>query len=142
MKYQVTPSGCWQWTGARNVHGYGVTRCMGERAMAHRVAYMLEHGKISDGLFVCHRCDNRLCVNPDHLFLGTHADNQRDKVSKGRQHRPLGNLHPNHKVNDADLESIRAKHRSGQRQVDLAREYGVTQTTISKIVTGSRKVAS
>ena len=81
-------SGCHVWTGARNVWGYGRVHWGGKMYSAHRVAWKFAHGAIPDGKFVLHRCDNRGCVNPDHLFLGTAKDNARDMVAKGRGARP------------------------------------------------------
>lgn len=79
---------CWPWIGRRNAAGYGVfdTFLDGDR-MAHRVAWVIEHGPILDGLFVCHSCDNPRCVRPSHLWLGTHSDNMRDMAAKGRGHK-------------------------------------------------------
>lgn len=83
-KVQKT-DGCWEWTGSRRPKGYGVFAVNGaRRESAHRVAYALFIGPISAGFFVCHRCDNPRCVRPDHLFLGTQADNMRDMHAKGR----------------------------------------------------------
>lgn len=86
--------GCWEWTAAKD-RGYGVTWVDGRKTSAHRHAYELEHGKIGNRrLFICHRCDNRACVRPDHLFLGTHSDNMKDMTSKNRQSR--GAVHGAH----------------------------------------------
>jgi hypothetical protein len=80
-------NGCWNWPAARNSSGYGVTSVDGRMAAAHRQSYIEAKGEIPPGLFVCHRCDNPPCVNPEHLFLGTVLDNSRDMVSKGRASR-------------------------------------------------------
>lgn len=77
--------GCWEWTGTKNSRGYGMfTPTPGKRVLAHRFSWEMENGRIPDGLFGCHRCDNPGCVRPDHLFVGTNSDNIRDAVAKGR----------------------------------------------------------
>lgn len=81
---EVVDSGCWEWTGARLVKGYGLVGNVGGTIQAHRAAWLLTHFVIPDGMQVLHRCDNPPCINPAHLFLGTPADNMRDMVAKGR----------------------------------------------------------
>jgi len=75
---------CWEWTASKNVHGYGIIKKDGRMHLAHRVLFELTGGKIPNGMQVLHHCDNPACVNPDHLFLGTHGDNMRDMFKKGR----------------------------------------------------------
>lgn len=127
------PDGCWVWTACRLKSGYGqLVVGKGKREYAHRVSYRLYVGGIPGGLHVCHRCDNRQCVNPAHLFLGTNADNVRDKVEKGRQARGVtGGMA---KLTGADVVAIRERHRSGALQRELAVEYAVGQDQISRIV--------
>ena len=85
-RYILEPtSGCWLWEKSRSSEGYGLFWAFGKTRSAHRVAWELYCGKIPDGLFVLHSCDVKSCVNPDHLFLGTHTDNMADMVHKGRQ---------------------------------------------------------
>lgn len=126
-------SGCWLWTAATSTAGYGLM-CLGGRAavLAHRFSWNLHKGPIPDGLWVCHKCDTPLCVNPDHLFLGTDADNIADKVRKGRHPRigPRGDLSGHAKLTRDDVDSIRADHRSCYV---LGQLYGVDPTTINKL---------
>ena len=133
-KLSYSKSGCWEWTGAVTVtgNGYGIVRSNGIKYLTHRLSYQIFIADIPEGLSVLHRCDNRKCVNPDHLFLGTHLDNMRDKMQKGRC-RPgitLGISQPMAKLNDQQILAIRDDMRY---QKIIAEEYGVTQGKISAI---------
>jgi len=99
---------------------------------AHRAAYIIAHGEIPDGLFVLHKCDNPLCVNPEHLFLGTHQDNMRDMMEKGRN-RP-GEKCPHAKLNEAQVLEIRRRWGNGEKIVRLSEEFGVANETVWYIV--------
>jgi hypothetical protein len=130
-------NGCWTWTGGKS-EGYG--RIKGDSPdqwdFAHRLSWIFHHGPIPDDLFVCHRCDNRECTNPDHLFLGTSADNLEDMRIKGRGSPPpihKGERHHLVKIPDSELPNIRAST-LGRRV--LAAKYGVHPATIDNIRNG------
>ena len=127
----VDVGGCWEWQGARFARGYGKVGWVFEDGtavgLAHRASYLVFNGPISEGLMVCHTCDNRGCVNPAHLWLGSAADNHSDMVSKGRQ--------PS-KIDGGIAGEIRQEYLEGVRQVDLAEKYGVSQQMVSRIVRG------
>jgi len=121
---------CWMWRGNTHpVNGYGSYGVDGTRtALAHRYSYELAHGPIPKGLHVCHHCDVRDCVNPAHLFLGTAADNQADKVAKGRQLK--GSDAGMAVLTDADVLAIRA---SSDIQRVIAARYGISRPNVSLI---------
>jgi hypothetical protein len=79
---------CWFWTASSRGNGYGCIKVDGKVIDAHRVSYLLFNGEIPEGKMICHVCDNRMCVNPDHLFLGTSKDNVDDAIKKGRRFQP------------------------------------------------------
>lgn len=136
---KVDGDACWEWPGSLTRHGYGrVLRSLGDKkhSAAHRVAYETAVGPIPIGLCVCHRCDNRRCVRPDHLFLGTIADNNTDKTLKGRC--PRGEDHGNAKLTEEQVVEILAALSGGARGSDLARKFGVSEPAISMIRNGLR----
>ena len=138
------PNGCWEWTGCTNSTGYGNAAWHGKLYTAHRLAAFLVGLVDSPSrpvnaavrTHVLHKCDNRRCCNPEHFFLGSFSDNQRDAYTKKRKVQPKGQHHTNAKLSNAQAEEIRAKYSLGFTQVALAAEYGVTQTAISLITRG------
>ena len=125
--------GCWEWNAYKNSDGYGVIWIIERVQKAHRVAYQLYVGEIPEGMCVCHRCDNPSCVNPEHLFLGTNADNVRDRDNKGRDANRCGEKNGRAKLTEAQVVEIRERMGGGERGVDLARQFGVTRDEILKI---------
>ena len=128
---------CWQWRGAKTTLGYGTigTYPGNKTLLVHRFAYEMLVGKIPDGLYVCHRCDNPGCVNPAHLFLGTAKDNMHDCLAKGRfTAKNVRKGRPLKKVTDAQVRDIRNRVKNGERQTDLAKEYAIHFITVNLIV--------
>jgi len=121
---------CWLWTASR-CRGYGQMRVDGRTRRAHRVGWAIHNGPVLAGMFVCHRCDTRACVNPAHLFLGTQADNIRDCVAKGRFVR---NPAPP-KLTDVNVLEIRTLYAMGGiSYMGLSKRFGVAKGTISDII--------
>jgi len=129
---------CWLWKGAVNSNGYGRFIDKNVHKLAHRVAYEIFVGPIPDGQNACHSCDNRLCVNPHHLWIGTQSANLKDAVSKGRMFRPNtnGERNGNHKLCDDDVRTIRAMFHGGQRRYRIAEHFGVSPSTVGDIIAG------
>lgn len=122
---------CWQWMACTNGR-YGLFKASKEmpRAKAHRLSWTIHNGRVPPrGLEVCHSCDNQRCVNPAHLFLGTHMDNMRDRDAKGRNK-------PNAKITREVATRIRERLASGERPVDIARDVGLARCCISNIKAG------
>lgn|SRR5690606_9776142 len=129
--------GCWEWQGAINDRGYGRVWAFGKMERAHRVAYVLEYGRIPDDRIICHHCDNPACVRPDHLFVGTDKDNSDDKWEKGRGWALTGEIHPSSKLSESQVRAIREEYRKGGvTQRELASAYGVSRQQISRIARG------
>lgn len=126
-KFIVTP-GCWIWTATNASGRYGLISSGGKWHLAHRVSYILNVGDIPAGMCVLHRCDNPKCVNPSHLFLGTHADNMLDMAQKGRaRHTKLS------------VEQAKQIFRDTRSQRIIAADFGVSQRTVSVIKSGKMR---
>jgi hypothetical protein len=147
---RVDKSGeCWVWIAGTDTSGYGQIRVNNRLTLVHRFSYEIHLGPIPDGMLVCHRCDNRRCVRPDHLFLGTHADNAADMVAKGRQAtgerwggfthpetRPRGERHPKSRLTDELVTELRRRRAAGEGLRSLAREFGMCHNTIGMAIRG------
>lgn len=121
---------CWLWMGCIDSKGYGSIGIKTRTARVHRVSWELCRGTIPKGLFVLHTCDNRPCVNPDRLFLGTNTDNMKDMVLKGRARN--GHI----KLTYEQVREIRARVESGDKQATLVKEFGMSSAAISRVATG------
>ena len=150
-KVAVSKSGeCWLWQAVKNKDGYGRFRIRvkdgpRQKILAHRFAYLLAYGEIPDGVYVLHHCDVPACVNPRHLWLGSLSDNARDAFNKGRRVPPpydkhrffvphiTGEQHWQAKLTNSRVVEIRERRANGERGIDLARHYGVSQQTICDV---------
>lgn len=125
---------CWLWDKPKPgpTGGYGKMRWRGRSRPSHVISWEIANGPVPVGLFVCHRCDVRACVRPDHLFLGTQQDNIRDCSQKGRISR--GEHRPHHKITESDVLSIRAQKAAGKSSYRLAAEFGISRPMVMQIV--------
>lgn len=132
----VVESGCWEWNRYRMPCGYGRIRHEGHMELAHRLSYRAFNGDIPDGLVVRHKCDNKRCVNPDHLEVGTQKDNVNDSINRGSfvyRDNTKGADHPNAKLTEKQVKEIL---NSNETQRSLAAKYGVSFQLISQIKRG------
>ena len=126
----VPEAGCWLWQGTTGSKGYGLIKIAKRMDGAHRASWRLHRGPIPDGLSVLHKCDTRSCINPEHLFLGTHDENMKDMVSKGRSIRNPGELNGASKITAEDVISIRLDARSHNL---IAADYGISRSSVGLI---------
>ena len=136
QKYEINESGCWMWTGGTRPNSKGVPYPRhwtddSESIGAHRFSFELVHGAIPQSMYVCHKCDTPLCVNPDHLFLGSHQDNMRDMVAKQRSFVGRGEDKKGRaKLTNQQADQIRKMSMSHSK---IASMFGVSATTIGRI---------
>jgi hypothetical protein len=157
-------TGCHNWTGNKDKNGYGHIRYKGKQFGTHRISFIFNKGEILPGLFVCHKCDNPACVNPEHLFLGTPADNTRDAAQKGRMAKGINNGHSTKpentkrgkdhyrygnscktgigekngraKLSRIDVIEIKNLYRSGLSYRSIAKIFNVSLTAVRYIIIG------
>jgi hypothetical protein len=130
---------CWEWLGKGGANGYGmfgirIARRQYKNLLAHRFSWELHFGEIPANLFVLHHCDNRKCVNPAHLFLGTQADNIADMWAKGRG--VHGEQRRQSKLKEVQVKEIRERYRAGENISAVARGYGVTRQAVHAAAIG------
>lgn len=135
---------CWLWTAAKANKGYGAFGPEpGKVVKAHRYSWEMANGPITDGMCVLHKCDVPACVNPDHLFLGTKADNNRDMHEKGRNvpggtystaNVKRGSSHHGAKLNEESVRAIRKAHEGGMTMTNIAKMHGVAASAVHKII--------
>lgn len=126
---------CWFWTGAKDHNGYGrlISRLLPKpQICAHRFSYEMRYGPISKGLYVCHRCDNPACVNPDHLFLGTQTENMADAKQKGRTRH--GSNHWRSKLDEQKVKRIFELRQTGMTHKAIANDLGVTPMAVGRVL--------
>lgn len=126
-------SGCWLWNRVVTWQGYGKFHLNGTLP-AHRAAWQLHRGPIPEEAHVLHKCDKPACVNPEHLFLGTHLENMRDKVRKARQFRPAGDRNGHAKLTNAQAKEARRLHLAGASADALCQRFGLSHSSVSALL--------
>ena len=132
------PDACWEWVGARDRDGYGQFGSTPRGRLAHRISWERSNGPIPSGMCVCHTCDCTSCVNPAHMFLGTHTENMRDCSKKGRFNDRRGQKNAKAKLDEVDVLFIRYWLKRGHTQKEISKAFGVWPSTIGDINTGRK----
>lgn len=142
-KHVVKQDGCWDWKGSINRNGYTVMSCRKEIGpiTGHKASWVIHKGSIPQYMHVCHTCDNRRCTNPDHLWIGTHKENNDDKISKGRARwaqppHKVGSDNGASKLVDEEVKKIKMLIESGRSCYSISKEFSVSSTTIKRIKNG------
>jgi hypothetical protein len=138
-KIFYSPDGCWYWTDHTNSRmGYGAIKIGTQNRYAHQVSWELYKGEIPDGIHVCHSCDNPLCVNPHHLWLGTNKQNAHDRDKKRRNVNHKGEKHGMAKLSNDQVLQIKNELKNGAQGRDIANRFGVLEQTVSYIKSGKQ----
>ena len=124
----------WQWRASKNASGYGIIGVGDKVELAHRLSYKIHNGQIPDNMQVLHTCDDRGCVNPEHLYLGTNHDNIMDRVKRNRKGDVSGEKNGLSKLNKKQILEIRERYKNGENQHSIGKQYGVCKATIYYIV--------
>lgn len=127
------PDDCWEWLGPLRGKGYGYLGIDGKKIKANRFAWIITNGPIPEGRLVLHKCDNTKCVNPSHLYLGSHADNVSDRCARYE-----GMIGRGSRFNEEDIQRIKLLYSKGITQRKIAQELNVSQPYISLIIHGNR----
>lgn len=143
-KHVIRKEGCWDWKGPIAKGGYPVMSCRPSIGpdRGHRASWVIHKGKIPEGLYVCHSCDNPICTNPDHLWLGTHKENNDDKMRKGRQGEckppyKAGSDNGASKLKEDQVKEIKKLINSGKSCYGISKDFGVSKQTILRIKNGT-----
>ena len=132
-----SPDECWEWQACTFNKSYGLLQLKNGATQAHRISWTIEFGVIQEDMCVCHKCDNTKCVNPDHLFLGTVAENNQDRAKKGRSGDSSGEKNPGAKLKKEDVLEIRILLSQKISQRKIAKKFGVGKTAIARIFQGT-----
>jgi hypothetical protein len=127
-------TGCWFWIGAQNQDGYGLFWVGDRSTSAHRTSYAMHVGPIPDDKDICHRCDQPSCVNPDHLFPGTHAENMRDMMRKGRGSSRIGEMNGHARLTVDGVQRIRDMGAVGYPPKHMAAMFGIHVTQVRRVI--------
>lgn len=124
----------WKWVGGKSKNGYGHLWYKGKTLSSHKISYLIHKGEVPAGMCVLHSCDTKDCVNPEHLHLGTRADNNRERAERGRNRNQNGEKNNGSKLTRKQVLEIRKRHKNGAIQRQLSKEYGVSPCQINLIV--------
>ena len=130
---EISASGCWEWKKRIHDGGYGVVSLNGRLEQAHRASWMVFVGEIPQGMQVNHRCHNRSCINPEHLYIGTQTENMKDMKDAGRENRATGERNGNARLTKGMVLSIKLLLKEGKKSKEIASVFGVAPTTVSAI---------